>query len=48
MKGGQLQTTKLEASGVRADILKKSCKKFDSYSALEAAMKRDTSKPITK
>ena len=48
VKGGQLQTTKLEASGVRAEVLKKSCKKFDSYNALEAAMKRDSNKPIPK
>lgn len=45
-KGGQLQHTKLEASGVRADVLKKTCKKFSSYSALDAAMNRDHSKPI--
>jgi len=47
-KGGQLQKTKLEASGVRADVLRKTCKKFDSYSALDAAMNRDLSKPIAK
>jgi hypothetical protein len=47
-KGGQLQSTKLEASGVRAEILNKTCKKFESYDKLEVAMRRDLSKPIDK
>lgn len=47
-KGGQLQSTKLEASGIRAETLKRTCKKFESYDKLEAAMRRDLSKPVDK